>query len=320
MRGWRKSQEDMAVVFNELAGANEALLCGVFDGHSGGNSSSYAAKNIFPSVVQTEAWKSENYEEALIEGFLTLDKNLRTIEPKDGTTAVCAVVTAEKIWVANCGDSRAILCRGGVAVSLSQDHKPDVYEESQRIYRAGGFVEYDSSPCPRVMAPNCYLAMATSRTLGDFHFKLNDKRPQDEQIVSPKPAVSLVSRSDLDQFIILASDGIWDVMKNQELCDLLIAEAALAEEDPKLRKEKQITSPNTSSPTSLSLLPTPSTGESRDRNSIVGRLAKAILAHCFARGTMDNCSIIIVDMRGSEKVEGPPAPPSSLTEEAAPES
>uniref|UniRef100_A0A2P2MHS4 PPM-type phosphatase domain-containing protein n=1 Tax=Rhizophora mucronata TaxID=61149 RepID=A0A2P2MHS4_RHIMU len=57
-----------------------------------------------------------------------------------GTTAVVALLTPEHIVVANCGDSRAVLCRGGKAVPLSVDHKPDRPDEHARITAAGGRV------------------------------------------------------------------------------------------------------------------------------------------------------------------------------------
>ncbi|KAK4559925.1 hypothetical protein RGQ29_008925 [Quercus rubra] len=60
--------------------------------------------------------------------------------PLGGSTAVVALLTPDHIVVANCGDSRAVLCRGGVAIPLSQDHKPDRSDELARIEAAGGRV------------------------------------------------------------------------------------------------------------------------------------------------------------------------------------
>jgi serine/threonine protein phosphatase PrpC len=176
MQGWRRNQEDMGVALCGLPGAPEPLMCGVFDGHSGDVSSTYAAAQVWPAVVKSKHWANGSVEEALIQGFLEVDSGLRAMGSKDGTTAVCALVTAQHLWVANCGDSRAVLCRGGSAVPMSVDHKPDLQEETERIRRAGGFVDRFDPRCPRVMAPGCYMAMATSRTLGDFHFKTNTNR------------------------------------------------------------------------------------------------------------------------------------------------
>ena len=57
-----------------------------------------------------------------------------------GCTAVVAVVKGNELWVANAGDSRAVLCRGGQALALSEDHKPQSETERNRITAAGGFV------------------------------------------------------------------------------------------------------------------------------------------------------------------------------------
>lgn len=77
-------------------------------------------------------------------GFLNLDDSMRTLpelasgEDKSGSTAVCALVSPQKIFVANCGDSRAVLCSGGEPTFSTQDHKPVLPGEKERIQRAGG--------------------------------------------------------------------------------------------------------------------------------------------------------------------------------------
>nr|GMC59097.1 protein phosphatase 2C 37-like [Ipomoea batatas] len=79
-----------------------------------------------------------------------------------GSTAVVAVVTPESIVVSNCGDSRAVLCRNGVAIPLSIDHKPDRPDEVNRIEAAGGRVIYWDGP--RVLG-----VLAMSRAIGMFY-------------------------------------------------------------------------------------------------------------------------------------------------------
>lgn len=61
-------------------------------------------------------------------------------EDKSGTTAVCAFVSPKGLFIANCGDSRAMLCRNGVPVFSTQDHKPGLPSERDRIVSAGGRV------------------------------------------------------------------------------------------------------------------------------------------------------------------------------------
>ncbi|KAG5188899.1 phosphatase 2C-like domain-containing protein, partial [Tribonema minus] len=109
MQGWRRTQEDVAVALPGAPDAPDVLLCGVFDGHSGSVSATLAAARMFPAVLRTKAWGAGDAEAALVQGFLDVDAALREARARDGTTAVCAVVAARALWVANCGDSRALL-------------------------------------------------------------------------------------------------------------------------------------------------------------------------------------------------------------------
>lgn len=79
-------------------------------------------------------------------GFLQLDNKMRQLpeivsgEDKSGSTAVCAFISPRVVYIANCGDSRAVLCRSGVPVFTTQDHKPGLHSERERIVKAGGSV------------------------------------------------------------------------------------------------------------------------------------------------------------------------------------
>ncbi|KAK1698635.1 hypothetical protein QYE76_015332 [Lolium multiflorum] len=119
-----------------------------------------------------------------------------------GSTAVVAVVGRRRIVVANCGDSRAVLSRAGVAVPLSTDHKPDRPDELQRVEAAGGrVINWNGS---RVLG-----VLSTSRSIGDYYLK---------PYVSAEPEVTAVERTEKDEFIVLASDGLWDVVSNEMAC------------------------------------------------------------------------------------------------------
>lgn len=132
-----------------------------------------------------------------------------------GSTAVVAVVTADKVIIANCGDSRAVLCRSGKAIPLSSDHKPDRPDELNRIEEAGGRVIYWDGP--RVLG-----VLAMSRAIGDNYLK---------PYVSSEPEVTVTDRMDEDDFLILASDGLWDVVSNDTACG--VARMCLRGKGPK---------------------------------------------------------------------------------------
>ncbi|KAL6330831.1 hypothetical protein AAG906_009259 [Vitis piasezkii] len=120
-----------------------------------------------------------------------------------GSTAVVTIICQTHIIVANCGDSRAVLCRGKVPVPLSIDHKPSREDEYARIEAAGGkIIQWDGL---RVCG-----VLAMSRSIGDRYLK---------PWIIPDPEVMYIPREKEDECLILASDGLWDVMTNQEVCD-----------------------------------------------------------------------------------------------------
>lgn len=95
-------------------------------------------------------------------------------EQMAGSTAITTLIREGKLYCANAGDSRAIASKNGQLVQLSHDHKPNNPEEMDRIYNAGGWVEFN-----RV---NGNLAL--SRALGDFLFKRNQTISAEQQIVT----------------------------------------------------------------------------------------------------------------------------------------
>ena len=128
-----------------------------------------------------------------------------------GCTAVAAMVRHGEVTVANTGDSRCVISRNGVAEPLTLDHKPVLLEEAERIMRAGGFVRDN-----RVNG-----ALNVSRTLGDLDFKRNTNLPHTHQMVVATPDITTFELQKGDEFVILACDGIWDVLSNQEAVDFV---------------------------------------------------------------------------------------------------
>ena len=111
----------------------------------------------------------------------------------------------------NVGDSRAIASVRGKLQILSYDHKPNNELETKRILAAGGWVEFN-----RV---NGNLAL--SRALGDFVFKKNEAKKAEEQIVTANPDVRVETLTSDHEFILIACDGIWDVLSNEEVLEFV---------------------------------------------------------------------------------------------------
>ena len=139
-----------------------------------------------------------------------------------GCTSVVACVRNGKLVVANAGDSRCVLCRAGEAVAMSEDHKPDDKAEYDRIVKAGGYVEDG-----RVNS-----SLNLSRAIGDMEYKLNKAITPAEQIVTAVPDVRVLDLKRDDEFLILACDGIWDCMTNQQ-CVNFVRERLRRGESPK---------------------------------------------------------------------------------------
>ncbi|KAL2527148.1 putative protein phosphatase 2C 75 [Abeliophyllum distichum] len=123
-----------------------------------------------------------------------------------GSTAVVVVLTDEYIVVANCGDSRAILCSSGTVIPLSIDHKPDRPDELARIEASGG--------CVLVLddGPRVGGILSMSRAIGDGYLK---------PFVISVPEINFIRRTDEQEFLTLASDGLWDVMSNEMTCHVV---------------------------------------------------------------------------------------------------
>ncbi|CAN0039927.1 unnamed protein product [Ectocarpus sp. 12 AP-2014] len=184
---------------------------GMFDGHAGGRCSK-ALTHILGQTVSREPDFSLELQSAVHKGFLRanaefLRKAERFCANDEGSTAVTAFVRGRRLVVGNVGDSRAVLCSGGRALPMSSDHKPNKPEERRRIQALGGRVVY-SFGIPR--AVNGILAV--SRAFGDRNMK---------GAVNAEPDVRERGLERHDDFLVLATDGLWDVMSSQEVCNIV---------------------------------------------------------------------------------------------------
>lgn len=230
MQGWRVEMEDAHCAIVGLPqGLKDWSFFAVFDGHAGARVSAHCAENLLDTIIQTEDFKNnanscngqattddvERVKKGIRDGFLKLDERMRKIpeiesgEDKSGSTAVCALISATHFYFANCGDSRAVLSRNETTFFSTLDHKPINPTEKERIQKAGG----------NVMIQRVNGSLAVSRALGDYEYKQVEGKGPCEQLVSPEPEVTVQERNnELDEFLVLACDGVWDVITNEELC------------------------------------------------------------------------------------------------------
>uniref|UniRef100_A0A804PHK0 protein-serine/threonine phosphatase n=1 Tax=Zea mays TaxID=4577 RepID=A0A804PHK0_MAIZE len=169
----------------------------------------------------------EEWREACANAFEAMDKELKLQANVDcnfsGTTAVCAIKQGKDLIVANLGDSRAVLATMSdtgylKAVQLTTDQKPNVPQEAERIKRCNGrvFALKDEPSVLRVWLPDedC-PGLAMARSLGDYRLKRHG--------VVSEPEVTHRRVAPGDLFIILATDGVWDVLSNEEVVSIVCA-------------------------------------------------------------------------------------------------
>lgn len=221
VQGWRGEMEDTHSAVVSLGqdrgiwrnvDLSDWSYFGVFDGHAGDTVSNYCADRLLGAIVYGPEFQ-EDIPKGLRAGFLRLDNRLRRLpdigcgKDKGSSTAVCALISPFNIYVAHCGDSRAVICNDGKAVFSTPDHKPCVPLERKRIERAGGFLTLTESRSG---------LMTVSRSFGDFRYKSPDKSTLD-QIITVEPDIKIRARNRGDFFMVLACNGVWDVMDSDQV-------------------------------------------------------------------------------------------------------
>lgn len=220
VQGWRIEMEDTHIAI-DIPSRPDHLFVAVWDGHAGSGAAKYAVEHIIECIEKSQPWQEYLKKEtddadligqALISAFLEIDTDMRAFQGKScgqdtsGCTSVTAIVSPKYIVCANAGDSRCVMGTDGTAKALSDDHKPYNHTERIRVEAAGGFVQWN-----RVDGD-----LAVSRALGDFGYKNRPDLPAADQKISPHPDIAVHERTDKDDLLLLACDGLWDVMSTEE--------------------------------------------------------------------------------------------------------
>jgi hypothetical protein len=123
----------------------------------------------------------------------------------DGSTGVMVLLRGKTLITANVGDSRAILISNRKAIPLSEDHKPTLASEQKRIASFGGTITYNTG-IARVAG-----VLAVSRAFGNYGIR---------NLIRADPDIIQRDLTSDDHFIVIASDGLWDVFRNNEVADM----------------------------------------------------------------------------------------------------
>jgi len=261
--GRRFSMEDQLVIQGCFRGRLDSDFYGVFDGHGGSMAADFVAK-----YMHTRLWKRmaingggqshPQVVDALRGSFVELHQKLLEQRCTSGTTALVALILGKTLFVANAGDTRAVMCmrakvkssRHYRAARLSIDHKPDLPEETQRIEALGGSV----TKVLGVARVNGGLAV--SRAIGDAPY---------HPFVTPEPHVVVTEITPADKYLILACDGVWDILTDQMAANIA------------------------------------------GRARTAGQAATALLKASYEKGSMDNITVVVVDLKHA-RWDGMPPP------------
>ena len=223
MQGWRSTMEDAHAVYLSMPNMpggirdEDAAIAAVFDGHCGSKFAQSCAAKIRDWVTGTDAYRKGNFEKALKDAYCSGDAALHKAMPTElsGCTGNCVLIVQNHLYCANTGDSRAVLCRNGEAIALSEDHKPTTPTERERIMKAGGFVQ----------AGRVNGVLSLSRAFGDYAFKDMNLKPQD-MAITVMPDIFHTELTPHDEFVIIACDGVWDMMTNDKAVEFVRNEVA----------------------------------------------------------------------------------------------
>ncbi|KAL9682274.1 hypothetical protein QQ045_014069 [Rhodiola kirilowii] len=226
--GYRSSMEDEHICIDDLsAHLGASFKCslpgsfyGVFDGHRGSEAATFIKKNAtrlfiedtyMPQTADVDSLMVEELKYSHRMAFLSADLALANdcyASLSSGTTALTALVLGRCLLVANAGDCRAVLSRKGVAVEMSHDHKTSCLPERERVEKLGAYVD------------DGYLngLISVTRALGDWDMKL----PAGTfSALIAEPDFQQVTLTEDDEFLIIACDGVWDVLSSQQAVSLV---------------------------------------------------------------------------------------------------
>ncbi|CAI4335738.1 CDG_1a_G0008660.mRNA.1.CDS.1 [Saccharomyces cerevisiae] len=218
---FRRTMEDVHTYVKNFASRLDWGYFAVFDGHAGIQASKWCGKHLHAIIEQNIlADETRDVRDVLNDSFLAIDQEINTkLVGNSGCTAAVCVLRWElpdsvsddsmdlaqhqrKLYTANVGDSRIVLFRNGNSIRLTYDHKASDTLEMQRVEQAGGLI----------MKSRVNGMLAVTRSLGDKFF---------DSLVVGSPFTTSVEITSEDKFLILACDGLWDVIDDQDACELI---------------------------------------------------------------------------------------------------
>eukprot|EP01116_Phalansterium_solitarium_P009885 TRINITY_DN2422_c0_g1_i1.p1 TRINITY_DN2422_c0_g1~~TRINITY_DN2422_c0_g1_i1.p1 ORF type:complete len:1572 (-),score=548.15 TRINITY_DN2422_c0_g1_i1:385-5100(-) len=222
---WRPTMEDEVVFVDRYGDVEHQGYFGLYDGHGGRATVEFVAQKLHAVLLQELQRADRNVAQAMRQAYSRVDEMI--VEKPilvSGCTSVSAVIRKNEngerwLYVSNVGDSRAVLCRNGVAERLSYDHKPSDKSESERV---------KNSPTGYGFIMNGRIGgvLAVARAFGDIDLK--------EYGLLAEPYISETLLRPTDTHLIIACDGLWDVASDQDAVDCLRDETSAQRMSEKL--------------------------------------------------------------------------------------
>ena len=253
LQGKRDTNEDQHSTILNLNNDNKEMnninFLGVYDGHGGKTVSKYLKENLpiyFIKKFKKNIYLKQNmFSKHVVDVYNLIQNDLKDNHPRlvnyCGSTCCITIHCLEEgfLWIINVGDSRAVLLNeNGIAIPLSKDHKPNSPEDRIRIKNLGGKIVYDGVDW-RIKN------LSLSRAFGDIECT---------PYVTHLPQIYCRKLSKGDKFLILACDGLWDVLSNQDAADFIL---------------------------------------DLENVEYKGNYAKALAEHALEKGSMDNITVIV---------------------------
>lgn len=240
----KPKNEDALEIINNLDSSDNTnvpiLYAGLFDGHGGGDISKtlinkekihlskYFCSTESPIAQKLLLGKSNKMIDQLFTRVQEKLKNYNIRSNSMGSTAAISLIYPKKnkyaIKVINLGDCRTVMCNSyNIGNQLSLDHKPHLFSDNQRIVDMGGVLEFAKGDDPRING------MSVSRSFGDL----------DNKFISQKPDIFDYDINN-DKFLIIACDGLWDVLQNQDVVDFVLSKYNKNTTNTKTKSETNI--------------------------------------------------------------------------------
>jgi protein phosphatase 2C family protein 2/3 len=234
--GQRSAMEDthhMEVDFHRLvpegpAASERLFYCAVFDGHGGVEAAEFCRNNLHLQVAKEVARAHGDVFAALRRGVLSVEQSFveLALEKRweSGAVVAACVLRGSDLFVAHLGDTRVVLSRRGTAVLLTGDHVASNFEEKMRVEREGGVIAYGAVDG----------RLSVTRAIGDLVLETGRKVAG----LSADPEVHQHCLEEGDEFIIVASDGLWESMDAHKA--VMLARMSLQDDNDVAKASKDL--------------------------------------------------------------------------------